>query len=69
MPCFPYFTENSTKHPENWCPYVLIPSKVIKKNQLLPFEVLKKLILTWERTSRQVLKKVISLCENFKGSH
>jgi hypothetical protein len=32
MPCFPYFTENSTKHPENWCPYVVIPLKVIRKS-------------------------------------
>jgi hypothetical protein len=31
-PCFPDFTKNSTKHPENRCPYVLIPWKVIRKD-------------------------------------
>jgi hypothetical protein len=27
--CFPDFTKNSTKHPENRCPYVLIPCQKI----------------------------------------
>jgi hypothetical protein len=35
-----------TKHLENQCPFALIPLKVIKKIQLIPFEVFKKLILT-----------------------
>jgi hypothetical protein len=32
VPCLPEFTENSTKHPENRCPYVLISLKVIRKD-------------------------------------
>jgi hypothetical protein len=41
VPCFPDFTKNSTKHPENQCMYVLIPCQKI---QLIPFEVFKRLV-------------------------
>jgi hypothetical protein len=27
VPCFPEFTENTAKHPENWCSHVLIPRR------------------------------------------
>jgi hypothetical protein len=58
----------NTKHIENlekWCPHVLIPLKVIKRKiQLIPFKVFKNLILSWAKTDMQIVKKVITLCEN-----
>jgi hypothetical protein len=37
VPCFPNFTKNSIKHPENRCPYVLIPCQKIFNWYLLRF--------------------------------
>jgi hypothetical protein len=42
--------------------------RLSQKIQLIPFEVFKKLVLTWARTNLQVLKKVITLCENIRFS-
>jgi hypothetical protein len=61
---------NLTKHLKTNAPFILIPWKVITFNlQVIPFKVFKKWVLTWERTDSQVLKKVITLCENIKSSH
>jgi len=67
-------------HLENWCPLALIPSKIIRKIQLIPFEVFKNPILTWEIIDGQVLKRLSAYVktssshsenrtQNLKGFH
>jgi hypothetical protein len=68
VPCFPDFTENFTKHPENRCPYVLIPLKVIKKVQLIPFKVFKKSVSNGRKPAGRFSKR-LSLYVKASDSH